>query len=138
MVNLFPWPYWTKVINNLKTSGAYIDLHFSAPNINLDVYDFTKFTWKSLYMQAFGPPEKATKTTGHGLILSSCTPKSNKDCASVKCIPNLMRWSFLIISINYRSCLTSYFEVDMGFDSTQFVFTKIIWQSTPIMSSVSD
>ena len=71
----------------------------------------TKFTWKSLYMQAFGPPEKATKTTGHGLILSSCTPKSNKDCASVKCIPNLMRWSFLIISINYRSCLTSYLKL---------------------------
>lgn len=33
------------------------------------------FTWRTLYMQAFRPPEKDAKTTGHGLIFSSL--KSN-------------------------------------------------------------
>lgn len=30
-----------------------------------------KFTWRILYIQALGPPEKDAKTTGHGLIFSA-------------------------------------------------------------------
>lgn len=38
-----------------------------------------KFTLRTLYMQAFGPPEKAANTMGNGLTSTSCIASANKN-----------------------------------------------------------
>ena len=48
-----------------------------------------EITWRILYMQALGPPEKATNTNGHGLILSSCTSKTEKAISNAP--PNISK-----------------------------------------------